>query len=117
MSMDLLPTLLSMADPGLALPSGLDGQNILPVLRGEKPEHDFMYWSFGQSRAVRRGDWKLILNPPNFPGEEVKAPVWLSNLEADPAEVNNLVDSQRDRVVELTARLRAWEREVGLLQE
>ena len=111
-SMDLLPTFLSMA--GASAPSGIDGQNFLPVLRGEKPGHEALFWSFNKGRAVRMGDWKLILNPPNFPGEEVTAKMWLSNLEADPSERKNLVEGEGGRVAELTRRIRGWERDVGL---
>ena len=111
-SMDLLPTFLSMA--GAAAPAGIDGQNFLPVLRGEQPGHEALFWSFNKGRAVRMGDWKLILNPPNFPGEEVTAKMWLSNLEADPSERKNLVEGEGGRVAELTRRIRGWERDVGL---
>ena len=111
-SMDLMPTLLSMA--GGAVPAGLDGQNLLPVLRGEKPPHQYLYWSFNDQRAVRHGDWKLILNPPNFPGEDVGAQPWLSNLEADPGERSNLAVKDPARVADMTARIRAWERDMGL---
>ena len=111
-SMDLLPTFLSMA--GASAPSGIDGQNFLPVLRGEQPGHEALFWSFNKGRAVRMGDWKLILNPPNFPGEEVTAKMWLSNLEADPSERKNLVEGEGERVAELTRRIRGWERDVGL---
>ena len=105
-SMDLAPTILSLADPGGTLPAGLDGQDILPVLRGQKPPHEYLYWSFNDSRAVRAGDWKLILNPPNFPGEEVDAKVWLSNLEADPSERTNLAAKEPlPRAVALTITL------------
>jgi arylsulfatase A-like enzyme len=113
-SMDLVPTFLSMADPGQKLPAGVDGQNILPVLRGESPDHEFLLWSHENQRAVRKGDWKLILNPPQFPGEEVRDKIWLSNLEADPFERRNAAAQEPERVKELLKRLRAWERDVNL---
>lgn len=113
-SMDLMPTFLTMADPQRALPEGMDGQNILPVLRGEKPPHEELCWSYGKSRAIRSGDWKLILNPPSFPGEELTTRVWLSNLEADPSERHNLADTEAVRVKALTDRIRRWEHYVGI---
>lgn len=113
-SMDLLPTFISMADPGSKPPEGLDGRNFLPALRGETGDHDFLFWSHQEQRAVRKGDWKLILNPPQFPGEEVKDKVWLSNLEADPAEKKNLAGQEPERVRELLERIRRWERDVEL---
>jgi arylsulfatase A-like enzyme len=111
-AMDLLPTLIEMA--GGTAPPGIDGHNFLPVLRGGKPPHEYLFWSHANSRAVRHGDWKLIENPPQFPGEPVKEKLWLSNLEADPAEKVNLAGQEAARVTELQNKLRAWEREVGL---
>ena len=111
-SMDLLPTFAALA--GAAKPAGIDGQDILPVIRGEKPKHEYLFWSFENERAVRQGDWKLILNPPQFPGDELPDKVWLSNLEADPSETKNLAATESARVEQLTKKIRAWEREVGL---
>ena len=112
-SMDLLPTLVSMADPK-AVPDGIDGQNILPVIQGQSPEHEFLFWSFNEGRAVRHGDWKLLVNPPQFPGEPVPDKLWLSNLEADKSEKSNLAGQQQQRVKDLLEKLRAWEARVGI---
>lgn len=111
-SMDLMPTLLTMA--GGTPPADIDGQNILPVLRGEAPDHEFLFWSHDNQRSVRQGDWKLILNPPKFPGEELTDHLWLSNLEADRSEKKNLANEQPDRVKALLEKLRAWERDVKI---
>jgi arylsulfatase A-like enzyme len=113
-SMDLLPTLLELANPGGAKPAGIDGRDLMPVLRGEAKPHETLFWSFTSGRAVREGDWKLLENPPQFPGEEVKAKYWLSNLEADPSEKRNLVDAEPARVRRMTELIRAWERSVQL---
>lgn len=114
LSMDLLPTFRSLADPAASPPSGIDGQSILPMLQGRAQHRDTHFWSHDNSRAIRAGDWKLILNPPQFPGEEVQEKVWLSNLEADPAEQRNLADAEPARVADLLRRIREWERDVGL---
>ncbi len=113
-SMDLLPTFLAMADPRGKTPGGVDGRNILPVLRGENPDHEFLFWSHENQRAIRQGDWKLILNPPSYPGEAVADKVWLSNLEADPSEKKNVAGEQAERVRTMIDKLRAWERDVKL---
>jgi len=117
MSMDLLPTFLALADPSAKAPEHVDGRDILPVLRGEAQPHESIYWSFEKQRAVRSGDWKLILNPPSYPGDELTDTVWLSNLEADPGEKTNLAAQHPDRVKEMTAKIRAWERAVHLEPE
>ena len=109
MSMDLLPTFLAMADSTAQPPADIDGQDFRPVLNGTKPPHEYMFWSHGNQRAVRFGDWKLILHPPSFPGEEVPDAPWLSNLEADPSEKKNLAASEPERVRQLTEKIKAWE--------
>ena len=113
-SMDLLPTFLAMADPTARPPADIDGQDLRPVLAGKKPSHGYMFWSHGKSRAVRFGDWKLILHPPSFPGESVPDEPWLSNLEADPSEKKNLAASEVERVRMLTEKIKAWERGMKL---
>ncbi|MFM8284252.1 MAG: sulfatase-like hydrolase/transferase, partial [Planctomycetaceae bacterium] len=58
--LDIAPTALAAA--GVALPDGLDGVDLRPFLtgdRGGKP-HDALYWRFGQQRAIRMGNWKLV---------------------------------------------------------
>jgi arylsulfatase A-like enzyme len=113
-SMDLMPTFLALADPAGRPPAGLDGQNILPIIAGKAPDHEFLFWSFDNQRSVRQGDWKLIFNPPQFPGEPVPDKIWLSNLESDPGEKRNVANEHPDRVKQLMDKLRAWEHEVEL---
>jgi arylsulfatase A-like enzyme len=114
MSMDLLPTILSMAAPGSAPPAGIDGRNFLPVLRGEAQPREWMFWEFNKGRAVRNGDWKLLVNPPAFPGDSPLESVWLSNLEADPSEKVNLARREPERVNRMIERMREWERYVNI---
>ncbi len=116
-SMDLLPTFLNLAAPGTPKPAGIDGQDLLPVLRGERPPHETLFWTFNKERAIRAGDWKLILNPPQFPGEAVPDRIWLSNLESDPGERRNLAPVETERVSRMLAQLRAWEQNVGVSSE
>jgi arylsulfatase A-like enzyme len=114
MSMDLLPTFLSLADPAAKLPPNIDGQNIFPVLYANASPHEYMFWSFEKQRAVRHGDWKLIANPPSYPGEPPVDAIWLSNLEADPGEKQNFARAEPARTQQLMEKIRAWEREMGL---
>jgi arylsulfatase A-like enzyme len=113
-SMDILPTLVALADPTAKPVAGIDGRNILPVLNESAPDHEFLFWSYENSRSVRQGDWKLILNPTQFPGEPVPDKIWLSNLEADPGEKRNLAGQEPDRVKQLMDKLRAWEQDVKI---
>ena len=58
--LDILPSALAAA--GVARPDGLDGVDLLPYLRGDRTgaPHDTLYWRFGQQRAIRSGEWKLV---------------------------------------------------------
>lgn len=100
MGMDLLPTFLAAA--GLSADRPLDGSNLLPLLaNGEPPARDVMHWMLGPNHAVRRGDWKFVRQD----GAD-----FLFNLSRDPAEENNLLESQRERAAELRALHLAWTR-------
>ena len=68
---DFLPTVAELI--GFAVPTGVDGQSVLPVLMGEdRPREDrFMYWGGtpGNAEAVRWGRWKAVRESPERPLE------------------------------------------------
>jgi arylsulfatase A-like enzyme len=102
MAIDVLPTLLQMA--GLATPPGVDGVDALAR------DHDAIHWVYTDSRAVRKGDWKLILNPPKYPEDPFGQPtekLWLSNLKDDPGERRNWASQNPAKVAELEKLLPA----------
>ncbi len=106
MAMDVLPTFLAMA--GLTAPAGLDGRDQSEmIMRGGKSAHASVHWLYLGSRAARKGDWKLIENPPKFPDDpygEPKEKLWLSNLAKDPSEKKNWA-SEAPQVVEELMKL------------
>lgn len=100
---DLLPTLAAAAGAELPNDRVIDGQNILPAATGDgeiQRPNDAIFWSSGSYRVVRAGNWKLQID-----GVQEKA--WLFDLEVDPTEQTNLVDSRPDKLAELTALLDA----------
>jgi arylsulfatase A-like enzyme len=107
MAMDILPTFLSMA--GLPVPQGIDGKDQSAMITGDgKSSHDAVHWLYKDSRAVRRGPWKLIENPPQYPDDPHGKPdskYWLTNLEQDITESRNLATAEPARLAELTALL------------
>jgi len=61
-----------------------------------------------QVLSIRRGPWKLLLNPQiNDDPTEIQD-VWLVNLDSDPGERRNLAARHADLVDELRQELAAW---------
>ncbi|MDF1811935.1 MAG: sulfatase-like hydrolase/transferase [Verrucomicrobiales bacterium] len=107
-TMDLTATILAAA--GIELPADpvLDGIDLLPILRGEKPEIERTFcWRVDRTRrkmkAVRHGDWKYVKD------DMVEL---LFNLRDDIGEHSNLYYKRYDKVEELREKLAAWEAEV-----
>lgn len=109
--LDLLPTAVAAAG-GEADPAWkLDGVNLLPYLTGEKEgkPHETLYWRFGQQKAIRHGDWKLVANRIDGPRG---APEWkLYDLAADIGEANDLSAENPGKAKELAGLWDAWNAE------
>ncbi|MDX2267688.1 MAG: sulfatase-like hydrolase/transferase [Bryobacter sp.] len=109
MAMDILPTFLSMAGGSAAVggDGGVDGRDqSAMVMRGAASAHEgsAVHWVYLQARAVRKGEWKLILNPPKFKDDPLGQPqekLWLSNLAKDPGETKNWAAGNEAKVREL----------------
>jgi uncharacterized sulfatase len=94
-NLDWFPTLLEMAQVKIPEDLTIRGQSIVPLLRGNSPrwDNDFYaeYSTHHQSkthmRMYRTPAWKLVRDYGN-PGRDE-----LYHLESDPAETNNLIDS------------------------
>lgn len=98
---DLFPTLSDLCK--LPAPSGTDGKDLAPVLRGESGgERDALYTVYrNTARAVRTKEWKLIYYPQrNY--------TQLFNLEKDPLEINNLakLPESQPKIEEMMTLLR-----------
>ncbi len=102
-SLDILPTALAAAGVAAPTEKPLDGQNMLPLLRGEiAPQPRNFFWCSGSDEgwwAVRSGDWKLV-------GE--KAKIGLFDLSKDVSEKNDLAAQMPEKVAELTKLHDGW---------
>lgn len=102
-SLDILPTALAAAGIEAPKDKPLDGQNLLPLLRGETAQQSRdLFWCSGSDDgwwAVRSGDWKLV-------GERGK--IGLFDLSRDISEKNDLAAEKREKVAELTSLHDAW---------
>ncbi len=104
---DLFPTICELA--GIAAPQ-VDGQSLVPILRGEKQEiYPFIVGYFQDSqRMIREGEWKLIWYP--------KIDRWqLFNVADDPNELRDLTDeaTHANRITDLRRKLVNWLKDRG----
>ena len=118
-TIDLLPTLVSLAGGTLPADCVIDGRNLAPLLLGETtaaPREAHYYFAGYNLQAVRQGPWKLALAPqpetmgkgvaPDASGREPR----LYQLEDDIGEQVNVAAQQPDvvaRLQELAERMNA----------
>ena len=110
MSIDILPTLLEYAQ--LQPPQVLDGQSIHKT-------RDTLFWKSNNQRAIREGNWKLVVNgithsvdPADgkianraLSGEDA---LFLSDLAKDPGESKNLRRQHPEVLDRLLTKLSQW---------
>ena len=107
-AMDIFPTFLGVAggDPDAY---ELDGLDVLPMLTdGATTPHEQVFWEMGKQTAVRRGDWKLVLNGQLVEGTPPEDEVFLTNLADDPGERENHATRRTEIVQELRTAAEEW---------
>ncbi len=114
-TLDVMPTILSVA--GIAPPDkrALDGVDLSPALFEQAPiPARPLFWADlsnngSRSEALRDGSWKLVVQHPRAkPGTFENETVELFNLDKDEGEKNNLADEQPERAAAMLARIKAW---------
>ena len=109
---DVLPTLLSAA--GVPLPRNLDGVDFLPAVRGttplpQRPWFSYIHQNEDAHAAVHLGPWKLVAHGDFFAAQPASRPALeLYNLDADPAEKNDVAAREPDKVAHLHRLLREF---------
>lgn len=94
---DVMPTLADLA--GVQPPRQIDGQSVLPALKGEDQDRSgrFLYWEYPQAygfkQAVRWKNWKAIKLP--------KDSLELYNLNKDLSETDNVAAEHPEVVKQL----------------
>lgn len=108
-NLDLLPTIAEWTDSNIPAGRQLDGQSIAALLTGTKGDMDFIHKpifivNHGKPEAVKSGKWKYRdapewKNPAT--GEVIAAISELFDLDADPAERTNLIQSNPKRAEQM----------------
>lgn len=107
-SLDLFPTVLSLGGAKPPKDRPIDGIDLSTLLLNKKLiQNRQLYWSYGNQRAIRDGDWKLILT-----SQKDQQRIELFNLKTDQSEAVNLASQKPNLVKSLSNDLIAWEKEV-----
>jgi arylsulfatase A-like enzyme len=120
MSADIFPTVCGLAGAPVPQDRTMDGRDIWPVVtQGGRSPHDYVCWSEGPQLAVRRGDWKLVLNGVTHDGTpDGNEPltgddaVFLSNVKNDPGEQHNLRHQHPEVADQLQTLVHEWRKQV-----
>jgi arylsulfatase A-like enzyme len=113
-SMDLFPTVAGICGARIPADRTIDGQDIRGMLtQGTRSPHEALFWKQDDQVAVRRGDWKLVLNGILALGDKHRlrgnGRIFLSNLTEDIGETQNLSARRPEMTAELRQLSRRWE--------
>lgn len=106
-TLDLLPTIITLAGAKMPQDRVYDGFDLGPVLRGENatPRKEMFYYHGDRLFAVRKGDFKLYFysnNPVGYPEKlEKLEKLTLFNLAHDPSERFDIADQLPDIIEEI----------------
>ena len=107
-TMDLTVTLLAAANAPVPADADLEGIDLMPIWTGAEPEVErTLFWrtNVGNQvqRAVRSGDWKLVVD-----GNAT----FVFNLRLDPGERNDIASERQDIAARLRPLHDAWLEEI-----
>jgi len=101
-ALEIVPTLLAATGAAAPTQVTLDGFDMLPVLRGEKPSaRTEMFWQRRADKAARVGDWKWL--------DSAKGK-GLYDLATDPGETKDLSQENPEVVKLMQTRFAAWKK-------
>jgi arylsulfatase A-like enzyme len=102
-TLDILPTVAAAGGVPTQASQPLDGVDLMPYLTQQQTDapHEALFWKLAAYSAVRVGRWKLYLEPGNGIAR-------LYDLEADPAEREDLAERHPQVLADLRARYDSW---------
>ena len=112
-SIDVMPTILSLAGAKPSKGHQLDGMDLSPTLLDQEPLPDrSFFWTRhrgGRTRAMRKGPWKMVVSfRGRGPTTRANARVELFNLDDDLGEKTNVAAQHPERATAIYEKLNAW---------
>jgi arylsulfatase A len=113
-NIDWMPTLAKLCDLK-NIPDNIDGLDLSLMIQNPKNQspRTSAFWKYSNQWVVRKGKWKLIGYPKDtsYKGtlDLEEDALFLSNLNTDVSEMNNLAKQYPEIVEELIADFIAWE--------
>jgi len=102
-TLDIFATIAAAIHSDLPKDRVYDGVDLVSTVNENKEAHKTLYWRSGDAKAIRSGDWKLIISGKTH--EE-----WLYNLANDKSETTDLAQQNPEKVKELHVALKNWEK-------
>lgn len=104
-SLDIFATAIDAAGIS-STKNNLDGVSLLPYLSGEKSgnPHDKLFWRKMDTRAVRKGNYKLIIT------HGVDSVLY--DMSSDLDEMHNIIKEKPDVYNDLASDLKNWEKDI-----
>jgi arylsulfatase A-like enzyme len=104
-TMDLTASILAVTGAVVPAEAQLEGIDLFPVWEGRAPQIErTLFWRSGngaaKQTAVRRGDWKLVVDGPH---------AYVFNLRSDLSERNDVAKWRQDIAQQLYPLLTSWE--------
>ncbi|OOV19292.1 sulfatase-like hydrolase/transferase [Flavobacterium sp. LM4] len=106
-SLDIFSTIAAVTHSGLPKDRVYDGVDLINIVNNNKIAHQNLYWRSGDAKAIRSGDWKLIISGKTHEK-------WLYDLSKDKSETTDLAQKNPAKVKELQTALKDWEK--GLIK-
>ena len=107
-SMDIFASALNAANVELPKDRKYDGVNLLPFIHGENLNnpHKALYWRSRNHKAIRKGDWKLIV-------DEMSGHKALYHISSDKIECQDVYKEEPEIIKDLKKCLAQWEAELS----
>jgi arylsulfatase A-like enzyme len=102
-SLDIFSTIAAAIHSDLPKDRVYDGVDLISTVNNNKEAHKNLYWRSGDAKAIRSGDWKLIISGKTHEK-------WLYDLSKDKSEKIDLTSKNPKKVKELQAALQNWEK-------